>query len=171
MSHHISAVLLLGPFDEQRATAFDLKAVRLTPGLTLFPLDARYTDFWAGRLGIPGFVDCVPLLNSEVIHHIINAVSPDPLFAVIETDYFGGVGSQAAGVYRGHAVVMPPVSTAVRPWGGSVGPINESLRLLGVRARGGQDEFDTVGLGRYRDFCNWFDDYDESDPPAGRSAE
>src|SRR5688572_19704963 len=86
MGHHISAVLLRGSFDEQRARAFDMKAIRLTSELTMFPLSARYTDFWADKLGMPGFVSDIPLLNSNVIHHMVNAIAREPLFALIETD-------------------------------------------------------------------------------------
>jgi hypothetical protein len=55
MGHHISAVVLKGPFDEAQARSFDLKVMRLTAELTLFPLDAGYCDHWSGKLGISGF--------------------------------------------------------------------------------------------------------------------
>ena len=29
-------------------------------------------------------------------------------------------------------------------------PINQALKMMGVKAKPGMDEFDTVGLGRYR---------------------
>src|SRR5438477_6135646 len=103
MGHHISAVVLRGPFDEQRATNFDMKPIRLTAELTLFPLNARYTDHWTEKLGVSGFVSDTPLLNSAVVHRIVNSIAENPLFAVIETDYAGGTGSQAAAVYRGAA--------------------------------------------------------------------
>ena len=59
---------------------------------------------------------------------------------MIETDYFGGVGEQCAVVYEGTATLMDPMQ-------GNVGPINNALRLLGFRAGGGRDEFETAGLG------------------------
>ena len=33
---------------------------------------------------------------------------PSPLFAVIETDYFAGMGDQAAAAYRGDREIMAP---------------------------------------------------------------
>ena len=150
MGHHISAVLFRGSFDEQRARSFDLKPIWLTPEITLFPLEASYCDHWADRLGISGFVSDRPLLNCRVVHQLMREVAPEPFFAVIETDYFGGRGDQAAAVYRGDREVMAPAV-------GAVGPINEALRHLGVRASVGNDEFDTVGLGRFRDFDDLFD--------------
>jgi hypothetical protein len=158
VGHHISAVVLRGPFDTKLAQVFDLRSIRLNEELTLFPLDASYIDHWSERLGVEGF-HAGPLLNAEVIHHMINAIAHQPLFAVIETDYFGGYGSQTAIVYRGQEVVMPAASAPG-------GPINRALRMLGVTAGANHDEFDTVGLGRYRDFSDLFDDYHEPPEPA-----
>lgn len=45
----------------------------------------------------------------------------------------------------------------------SVRPINEALRILGVTPSNGRDEFDTVGLGKYRDFDDLFERYDEAE--------
>jgi hypothetical protein len=81
---------------------------------------------------------------------MMQEVAPRPLFAVIETDYFGGRGDQAAAVYQGEKEVMAPAV-------GAVGPINQALRYLGVQATAGMDEFATVGLGRFRDFDEFFD--------------
>lgn len=161
MGHHISAVLLSGSFDEERAKSFDMKPIRLSFQLTLFPLDARYTDYWSEKLGVSGFVSDHPLLNSRVIHHMVNSIAQDPLFAVIETDYFGGTGSQAAVVYRGEIEVMAHDWTEVRPAKYSFGPINRALRMLGVIKAKGRDEFETVGLDKYRDFYDLFDAYED----------
>src|SRR4051794_13558898 len=135
MGHHINAVVLKGPYDRKFAAVFDLKPIRLTDELTMLPLHARYVDHWAEKLGVTGFVDDVPRLNSNIVHCLLGYLAAEPLFAVIETDYFGGRGTQAAAVYRGMVEVMPPES-------GGFGPINEALRLLGVTAREDLDEFD-----------------------------
>ena len=91
---------------------------------------------------------------------MVNALTDNPLFAIVETDYFGGKGSQAAAVYRGAVEIMAPESTAIGEASDSKGPINTALRLLGVTASGGCDEFDTVGLGHHRDFYDLFDAYE-----------
>jgi hypothetical protein len=162
MGHHISAVVLKGSFDEDQAKAFDLKPIRLNDELMLFPLDARYLDYWAEKLGSCGFVSDCPRLNPNVVHLMVNAIASNPLFAVIETDYFGGTGSQAAAVYQGRVEVMAPESSAITPVSHSIGPINNALRQLGVRAIVGRDEFETVGLYRYRDFYDLFEGYESS---------
>jgi hypothetical protein len=153
VAHHISAVLLRGPFDAKLSQCFDLRPISLAADLTLFPLTARYVDYWAERLGIPENRFTGPLLNFDVVHHMIRRIAPEPLFAVIETDYFGGRGTQSAAVYRGEAEVTPGESA-----GG--GPINRALRLLGVVAVPPKDEFDTVGLGSYRNFYQVFGEYE-----------
>jgi hypothetical protein len=152
VGHHISAVLLRGPFDQERARSFDLTPIPLTADLTLFPLEAGYCDHWAERLGIAGSVSERPLMNCQVVHHLMRAVAPEPLFAVIETDYFGGRGDQAAAVYHGDKEVMAPTV-------GPLGPINEALRYLGVTVSAGNDEFDSVGLARFRNFDDLLDAY------------
>jgi hypothetical protein len=43
---------------------------------------------------------------------------------------------------------------------GRAGPVNEALRHLGALACAGTDEFDAVGLGRFRDFDDLFDAYE-----------
>lgn len=160
MGHHIAAVVLSGPFDEHRARSFDMRSTRLAADLTLFPLDPNYNDYWAEELGLPGHVSNRPLLNSRVIHHMVSCIAQSPFFAIIETDYFGGTGSQAAAVYRGDVEIMPPESTAIGPVDRSIGPINKALRQLGVIASGGRDEFETVGLACYRDFADLFEAYE-----------
>ena len=155
MGHHISAVVLNGSFNEDQARLFDLKAMRLTPELTLFPLDAGFCDYWSEKLGVSGHKSRRPLLNSDVVHLMVDSIAENALFAVIETDY-AGRGSQAAAVYRGETEIMPPTVTGDGPIAESIGPINDALRHLGVVAREGRDEFDTLGLGQYRDFYDLF---------------
>jgi hypothetical protein len=150
MSQNIYAVLLQGPFDDEAARALGLHPIPLPQGITLFPLDADSCDRWEETLGVTGHLSDRPLLNCRVVHHLMRQVAPEPLFAVVETDYFGGQGDQAAAVYHGGREVMAPAAAAF-------GPINEALRHLGVRAAAGLDEFDTVGLGRFRDFDDFFD--------------
>jgi hypothetical protein len=161
MGHHISAVLLRGPYDAEKARAFALQPIPLEFGITLFPLCARYCDDWAERLGVDGFLSDRPLVNCGIVHHLVNAIADAPLFAVIETDYFGGIGDQSAAVYRGQEEVMAP-------WVAYRGPVNRALQALGVSARGPLDAFDTLGLGEYRDFDDLFEEYyPDAEPTPG----
>jgi len=79
------------------------------------------------------------------------------IFAYIETDYFGGVGTQSAGFfkdgkllesYKGDTRNIDPTI----PWPDRLldEPINKVLRKIGVLRNPDLDEFDTLGLGEYR---------------------
>lgn len=62
--------------------------------------------------------------------------------AYIETDYFGGVGTQAGLLYKNG-------QPAAEPKNGE-GTINALLKELGVWRKPDMDEFDMLGLGKYR---------------------
>lgn len=63
-------------------------------------------------------------------------------FALVFTQYWGGPGAQASFLVRDGVAAVNP----------HFGPnaINEALSQLGVQAEGERDEFDTVGLHRWR---------------------
>ena len=66
--------------------------------------------------------------------------------AKVETDYFGGSGEQSAKLYvdgvkkYGESDIFDHSKT----------PINDVLKMMGVVKKTGMDEFDTIGLGKYR---------------------
>jgi hypothetical protein len=75
----------------------------------------------------------------------------------VETEYFGGTGSQAAVLWERGRVTLGPLrfetiwdesTQAVRELGTPA--INAVLAKLGVSKRPGEDEFDALGLGRLR---------------------
>ncbi len=65
-----------------------------------------------------------------------------------ETEYFGGMGRQVAIVFKDGAIAFGPAKN-------EIGPINEGLRLLGAKRKASNDEFDSIGLGRYRYTNDW----------------
>jgi hypothetical protein len=70
----------------------------------------------------------------------------DKTVAKVETDYFGGAGSQSAKVFINGEKVLDQNSEF--DW--SLRPINSALKMLGVVKKDGLDEFDTIGLGEKR---------------------
>jgi hypothetical protein len=152
MSHSISAAIVRGETDGEVVRELDVKLVPFTPELKLVALEAGYCDHWAAKLDLPGLVAEEPLLNTRFVHYLLDKASPGSRFALIETEYCGGLGEQAAAVYEGGECLMAPERA-------EGGPINRALRLLGVQARPGRDEFDTVELVRFRSFGNLFRDY------------
>jgi hypothetical protein len=145
--HEIQA-LVLPAADPDAARAWDLATVPLAGSeLSLVHVTHYVTAYWQARRGVSGhlvtqssFPATFP--RERVLHDIAVAVTgvPDPLYAVVMTEYFGGVGEQCAAAYR-----VPGLEPVV------AGSINEALRALGVTTAPDEyDEFDTVGLGHFR---------------------
>jgi hypothetical protein len=75
--------------------------------------------------------------------------------ALVEAEFFGGVGSQRAQVWeQGRSVLGPLVLDEDDP-APDVTPISLALRRLGVEKGEHHDEFDAVGLGRHRTTSAW----------------
>lgn len=95
---------------------------------------------------------------------------------LISTDYFGGGGEQRATVIKDGQVVKRV------EWNkDTYHPINDALRYFGLKKNEGEDEFDTIHLGRYRsdedindEMRSKYDSYDDSEvktPASGTSLE
>jgi hypothetical protein len=162
---HVIRALLLAPNDAQRAAlrATGARMVALER-LTLVPLEDDLIDriAIAGRarptdIGLPAAVEERGVLYALSPHlaRFAAALSRHGPVAFVATEYFGGEGTQGAAVWDAEALLMPPKEDAI-------GPINEALRILGVRATETKDEFETVGLQRHRDTLDWFA---EAEPP------
>jgi hypothetical protein len=80
--------------------------------------------------------------------------------AYVETEYFGGEGTQAATVWDRGATIFGPAEA-------EAGPINQALRRLGVERTAGEDEFDKVGLGRHRRNEDWIKGSAGAGPASG----
>lgn len=86
---------------------------------------------------------------SPVFIAALTELSKSMPFAYIETEYFGGEGTQFAFVFR------DGVQQRVKeiPEGS---PINDALAFMGLNIEpGSKDGFDTLGLGRYRSVEAW----------------
>ena len=149
MGHQITALVAPAPVDSAAAREFDL-AVFEYAGFAVVGLDAAHCDYWTGELGLKDgeYVGDLIVLNCSVTHFFASHLGMSR-YALINTNYFGGVGNQFAGTFERGKEVLPIVE----------GGINQALRNIGVRARSGMDEFDTIGLGRYRSFEQLFEKY------------
>lgn len=96
---------------------------------------------------------------SPSIYEILVQESRNGKLAYIETDYFGGGGSQSATLFKNSKTKIQPIKTETlwdektyryyhRPEGEKA--INVILKELGVYKEKGKDEFDSIGLGNYR---------------------
>jgi hypothetical protein len=66
--------------------------------------------------------------------------------ACLSTDYFGGIGHQRATIYKNGKKIFDETDE----YDMSFTPINSALETIGVIREGDLDEFDTIGLGGYR---------------------
>ncbi len=158
MSHTITAIILKGKFNIDKAKSFDLIPVKLYDDLTLFHIDHYYSGYWNYKLKINGFLKTYNI-NSIIfpkelsIAEILKNISDNKenvLFAIIQTDYFGGQGEQYANVFKYNINVAPEIKK-----------INEALNILGIKRSNYKDEFETIGLDKIRSNPEYLDKYFE----------
>ncbi|MCE9637609.1 MAG: hypothetical protein K8T90_18070 [Planctomycetes bacterium] len=146
MGHFIKALVAAQDLLVSFASDHGLRTpIPLEQGFALLPL---LDDDLDAMIPAPqtGHVDGFVHLSVEFAALLRRASAAGSL-VYLETDYFGGVGTQAAVAYRhGDVLVGPRASEAV-------GPINDALRAIGVRVvHPAIDEFDSVGLQHHRQF-------------------
>lgn len=155
MGHNITAIILKDDYDKTVAESFGLIGKALPFSLTLFHIDHYQTACWQHELKTVGqletsfsnnFIFPTEIAISEVVKTI--SIDEKPLFAIIQTDYFGGMGSQYANVYKYKNNIDKNART-----------INQVLIHLGVKTNGKLDEFDTIGLDKIRSQPDIFDKY------------
>jgi hypothetical protein len=114
--------------------------VELTPDLLLVPLTDSLFD--AICCETPS-EDIEPFwrLNQMVLDAVLGCAG-DAAIGYFETDYFGGAGTQAAAVWKHRRSLVEPSDRG--------SPVNRMLAALGVKRSVSKDEFDSVGLGRFR---------------------
>jgi len=122
--------------------------VKLKFGLEIAPLGHQQIDLLT-ELQPGEYFDGTHL--SEALQRALIQAADDGKLAYIETNYFGGTGSQAAAVFSAGRIVMRSSIPIGRQPAHRDAPINTALRALGVEALAGEDEFDSIGLGRFRD--------------------
>ena len=146
MAHHIEAAIVPADIDRTAAAEWFPRVLNLPCGLCLLPLNDELADAMSEAAGDFSRESDQIICDVRAVHGVLRSLTEGRRYALIKTDYFGGVGDQAACVYEGDRVLMPARTERF-------GPINEALLMLGVEPRGGRDPFDVVGLGQYR----WFD--------------
>ena len=158
MGHEITALIVGEPFDDDAAREWDVVGVPLDRGLRLVHISHFYTAYWQARRGetrsldVPvGFPGTFPreVVVASLAAAVTGAASQQqqPTFAVVMTEYFGGVGEQWACAFVAGCRVPEAVT------------INAALRVLGIHATDGVDEFDSVGLGCHRSSPDGLDRY------------
>lgn len=157
MGHNITALVLKGKYDEEIAKTYDLVGKDLGFNLTLFHVDHYYSAYWQFKFGLKDYLKTPPLdylcfPTELVLAELMKKISvySNFDFAIISTDYFGGMGSQFASVYQNETLASDSIKT-----------ISKALEFLGVKRHSGLDEFDTVGLVNIRSQPDILDKYSE----------
>ena len=131
-----------------RHPAVTRSPVRLENGWALVPIDEYILR---ERLGIQAFDidDVAASLGPAVV-----AAGAGLPVAFVHIQTFGGTADEAVAVWREGELVWQARAEDLTDERVSA----EALRLVGVVATGGLDEFDTLGLGRHRETEDWFDE-------------
>ncbi len=156
MGHHITAIVLKGDYDKPLAETFDLHGISLGFDLHMFFIDHYYSAYWQAKLGVTEELafakgaDRLIYPNEAALVELLQIISCSRFvtFAIIVTDYFGGMGDQFAQVYQNTALVSPHLNA-----------ISPALEWLGVKPVQNLDAFDTVGLSNYRSNPEYLDKY------------
>lgn len=155
MGHHITALILKGNYNKEIAHTYDLAGKDIGFNLTLFHIDHYYSAYWQYKFELKEYLKTAKtdytIFPTEIaLAELMKKVSTTANFefAIISTDYFGGMGQQFASVYENETLVSE-----------SITKINQALAHLGVRRKNGLDEFDTVGLGDIRSQPDILDKY------------
>jgi len=169
MTHHIIA--LIGPsslIEEASEHVRGPAPTALPFGLSILPLGgdqidqlADYRDPWNPLPTYDGFMYLGPELEAGIAR-----AAPQGRLLYVETNYFGGIGYQGATLFDAGRPVWKAILTNVhdawpRPpnydsWAAGRPklefrtPISRGLSRLGVPEPTSGDEFDAVGLGRFR---------------------
>ncbi|MEM1223990.1 MAG: hypothetical protein AAGH40_14665 [Verrucomicrobiota bacterium] len=156
MGHYVSTII--APTGMLRNLLFELPGAQAVPakqGLSFIPLSDTLID----KMGdssqpYPPFQHL-----TENIERKLRNYSADCPIAYVETEYFGGTGSQAAVSWINSDIDFPATISettwddATQSFSHSAGrPINQALDCIGVEAADGLDEFDSIGLGDVRSF-------------------
>ncbi len=80
--------------------------------------------------------------SSTIAEQLLQEYSLHTRLAYIETDYFGGVGTQGGVLWENGQIIIQPRS--------GEGTINLLLKELGFMCIGDLDAFDSLSLGNYR---------------------
>jgi hypothetical protein len=166
MAHNIAA--FLGKQSGLKRAVAPYRSARLislSQGFALLPISNSLQQEATSKFGY-GVVLAFPQFSALTfaLAELGTSLSMHTAVAYCETEYFVGLGSQGAVVWkRGHVAFGPLRSGEPREWEFSPvvktlpgsGAISQALRILGVKRADAFDEFDALGLGKYRSNHEW----------------
>lgn len=143
MGHNIRAFIGKNDVIEKLASNWLAKVILLKQGYSMVFLTDRLFDDITELSDLDNEEDCLELdFFTTAISEIMKEYSYKSMLAYVETDYFGGTGTQAGVLFKnGNIIVKPAKEENI---------INIILHKLGVYREKGKDEFDSINLGEYR---------------------
>lgn len=126
------------------------KKVIIDQGLSLIPMTEELFD-QINNFVVSNSVDKFEYLTDSIETKVLQLMG-DKKLAYVEAEYFGGQGGQISIIWGNHK------REHLFSYGQDC--INKVLKDFGVQAKSGNDEFDTVGLGRHRNTIDWVEDTD-----------
>ncbi len=163
MGHHITALIgtrqALDALNERFGPP---EPTALAGHLFILPLDERRLDLLSGSWNRAG--EGFTYLGSATERGILAGIGTAEVL-YLETNYFGGAGSQSAALFANGQVIWRESETFLaavssrKSWFRRATtptqkpqnyPINKGLAALGVSRSSGSDEFNSVDLGRFR---------------------
>ena len=156
--HEVEALIVKDDKLAARARQFENAIVcPLVQGFSLLPITEALAKELISYRSETKAALTKPIRNfSDGLHALAIEISHDCPVAYITTFYLGGQGGQDALVWdKGSLRFSPDTQGYNQVWPNS--PISQALRLIGVVAKEGMDEFDTVGLGKHRETHKWAD--------------
>lgn len=124
------------------------KKIEIGQGLDLVPMTEDLFD-QVNNFVVSNSVDKFEYLTDNIETKVLQLIG-DKKIAYVEAEYFGGQGGQIAIIWGNHK------RQHLFPYGQDC--INKVLKDFDVQTKSGNDEFDTVGLGRHRNTIDWIED-------------
>ena len=121
--------------------------VKLDQGLSIVPMTEDLFD-QMNNMTASGNINSFEFLTLNIETETLKCIGYN-CCAYVEAEYFGGEGGQSG-------VIWKDGKRSVE-FGYGQGIINKVLNFFGVVANKDLDEFDTLGLGRYRNTSEWVD--------------
>lgn len=151
--HSVEAIITTENFAQELAGTFvSLRRVTLTQGYIMIPLTEALKDDIEELIGMPSMAyDCFHKLSDSIVQMIKDARCADKV-AYVETEFFGGVGEQAAIVWENGDIIYGPEFAD-----NCSQPINRALKILGVRIIKSPDEFEEINLHWIRSTEKWYE--------------
>lgn len=136
MGHNICAIVGKCPIDEDKVKYYHL-AVAYEENFAIVILEMDSIFYWSEKLN-KSFESESENIDwaCELVFFFANELGMET-YAIIQTNYFAGIGDQYASLYKNGKPITSETS------------INDALQELGV-VKGDSDEFDTINLGKYR---------------------